>query len=248
MRRKILVSSNTGLPAHGPISCRDCFLSGGNTMDVGNWRAVNDPCAWGSATPKVLILGFSKGFTQASAYQSGRFEDIPFKDMRPRLSAMLSALGILSSGEDVSSRMVGSETDLAFGSLVRCSLSRKGKNGQYSCTGEVMPKAFTEEISSVVARCAAKFLSSLPPTVCLVLMLGTTDSYIKGCRELVRKLNPAGYKSLNEVAYRSGGVTFVHVSHPSGLNGHHGKWMEGGSDTASGMKRMAADAAISQSV
>lgn len=233
-----------GLPAHGPISCRSCFSAAGNEMDLGRWRVVNDPGAWGSAQPRILVLGFSKGFTQATAYKSGSFEDVPFKDMRPRLSAMLSALGVLRHGEDVSTRMVSGERELAFGSLVRCSLSRRGPTGAYSCTGQVMPKAFTEEIAVVVKRCAETFLAHLPGSVRLVLMLGITDSYIKGCAEVVQHLRPLQFSLLNNVAYRSGNVTFVHVSHPSGLNGHYGSWMERDSNTASGRKRIAAEDAI----
>ena len=34
-------------PAHGPIACRGCFLNAEPVMDVGPWRIVNDPGAWG---------------------------------------------------------------------------------------------------------------------------------------------------------------------------------------------------------
>jgi hypothetical protein len=97
--------TSTGLPPHDPISCRNCFSSTENVMEFGNWRVVNNPGAWGSAAPKILALGVSKGFAQATAYHRGFFDDVPFKDMRLRLSAMLTVLGVLRAGEDV--RMVG---------------------------------------------------------------------------------------------------------------------------------------------
>src|SRR6267154_5768859 len=92
-------TSTTTLPPHGRIGCRKCFTGEGSTQTVGKWQMVNDPASWGSAAPRVLILGFSKGFTQADAFRSGRFEDIPFKKMRPRLTEVLQLLGVLRKSE-----------------------------------------------------------------------------------------------------------------------------------------------------
>ncbi|TXN17217.1 hypothetical protein FV219_00895 [Methylobacterium sp. WL122] len=218
-------------------------------MDKGPWRAVNDPGAWGSAAPEVLVLGFSKGFTQATAARSGPFEAIPFKKMRPRLSEVLQVLGVLQAGEQVDARMVATERDIAFGSLVRCSLSRfDEKAGKHACTGPIMTKAFTETAAApLVKRCAETYLKHLPPSVRLVLMLGTGDSYIEGCRRTIRALHGAAFTPINEVAYRTGSVTWVHVSHPSGLNGYHGAWMTGDPTTKQGQKRRLAEAAVAAS-
>jgi hypothetical protein len=232
-------------PAHGPIQCRKCF--GGSTADaltIGRWQAVNDPGAWGSAAPKILVLGFSKGFTQAGAYRTCNFEDVPFKGMRPRLTEMLQSLGLLSRREAVDAKMLASENDFAFGSLVRCSLARRGDNGRLECTGAVMPKAFTEEIASVTRACAENYLTALPDSVRLVLMLGTTDGYIQSCKKLIRSIHPSTYQEINTVSYRAGGAVFVHISHPSGLNGHHPKWIAGDVSTPSGMKRNLAEAGV----
>src|ERR1019366_3624459 len=139
------IAPNT-LPSHGHITCRRCFTTDGNTQMIGKWQMVNDPTAWGSTTPEILVLGFSKGFTQANAFRSGRLEDIPFKNMRTRLTEELRLLGVLSATETVDQKIVATETKFAFGSLVRCSLSRLNVKGKLACTGEVMPKAFTEEI------------------------------------------------------------------------------------------------------
>ena len=67
------IAPNT-LPSHGHITCRRCFTTDGNTQMIGKWQMVNDPAAWGSASPEILILGFSKGFTQANAFRSGRLD------------------------------------------------------------------------------------------------------------------------------------------------------------------------------
>lgn len=233
-------------PAHGPIACRRCFSNADPVMDLGPWRAVNDPGAWGSASPEVLVLGFSKGFTQALAARSGPFETIPFKRMRPRLSEVLQVLGVLKSGEQVDTRMVATERTIAFGSLVRCSLSRfDEKAGKHACTGPIMTKAFTETAAApIVKRCAETHLKHLPPSVKLVVMLGTGDGYIKGCRQTIQALYGSVFTSLNEVAYRTGPVTWVHVSHPSGLNGYHGEWMAGDPATKQGKKRCLAMDAV----
>jgi hypothetical protein len=232
------------LPPHGRITCRRCFTTDSETQMIGKWQMVNDPAAWGSATPEILILGFSKGFTQAKAFQSGRFENIPFKDMRPRLTEILQLLGVMAATEIVDEKITATETKFAFGSLVRCSLSRINAKGELGCTGQVMPKAFTEEIASKVRKCSETFLNKLPDSVRLVLMLGTTDSYIDGCRGIIRGLHGAQFSEINVVSYRTGNVVWVHVSHPSGSNGHHKAWVAGDPTTKPGRKQNLALAAI----
>jgi hypothetical protein len=229
-------------PKHGRIACRQCFSDNSDTQTLGKWQVVNDPGAWGSCSPEILILGFSKGFTQANAYRAGRFEDIPFKDMRPRLTQVLRAIDIVAASERIDERMVISESRFAFGSLVRCSLARMNeRSGRLECTGQVMPKAFVEEISGVVRRCAETFLAHLPASSRLVLMLGTTDAYIKGCKRLIKAIYGKDYAELNEVGYRTGRVYWAHISHPSPLNGYHGAWLKGDASTKSGEKRQRAE-------
>ena len=239
--------STAMLPVHGHIACRKCFVDEGSTQMVGKWQMVNDPAAWGSASPKVLILGFSKGFTQAEAFRSGRFEDIPFKKMRPRLTEVLRLLGVLGQSEIVDQKMVASESEIGFGSLVRCSLSRLNAKGALECTGQVMAKAFVEEISANLKTCARTYLGDLPSSVRLVLLLGTTDSYITGCRTVVRSLYGTRFSDIDDVSYRTGDVVWVHASHPSPLNGHHGPWMAGDPSTKAGRKQTLAKAAVRSS-
>lgn len=196
------------------------------------------PRRWGSADPEILVLGFSKGFTQANAARSGRFEDIPFKDMRPRLTKVLDTLKVLGPTEQADDRMVATETRLAFGSLVRCSLSRfHPKKGKHLCSGEIMPKAFKEpQALPFVKRCTDTYLRHLPPRLRLVVLLGTDDRYIKGCRRTIQDLHGHEFRDVNEVAYRTGPVTWVHASHPSRTNGYYSTWMEGDPSTKQGNK------------
>lgn len=234
------------LPTHGPILCRRCFIDTAPSMELGDWRVVDDSSAWGSTDPKILILGFSKGFTQATAATSSRFEDIPFKGMRPRLTEVLQILGVLSNNEQVDSKMVAFEPDLAFGSLIRCSLSRynKAKN-KHECTGPIMPKAFIDPaIAPVVSRCIETYLGNFSPRLKLVILLGTGDAYINGCRDKIRRLHERRFCEINPVAYQTGPVTWVHAGHPSRGNGYHSAWMKGDHTNKQGQKRIFAVEAI----
>lgn len=53
------------------------------------------PATGEASSPTILVLGFSKGFTQARAFQDPAFEEIPFEGMRERLTQALRALGAL---------------------------------------------------------------------------------------------------------------------------------------------------------
>lgn len=239
-----MISSPT-FPGHGPINCRVCFTSDNPVETIGSWQAVNDPGAWGSASPAILVLGFSKGFTQAGAYSTEKFEEIPFKGMRPRLTVALRRIDLLSERETVESKFTPLERDYAFGSLVRCSLSRLNeKTGKRECTGSVMQKAFTEDVSALVTQCTRRFLADLPPSVRVVVLLGTGNPYIAGCKNVIRLLYGPGFREINEVAYATPGVTWVHIAHPSGLNGHFDSWVVGSKDHASGRKLTLALAAL----
>ena len=242
----VIRNSEASLPAHGRIECRRCYDGiWGDILESGKWQAVNDPGAWGSATPTVLVLGFSKGFTQANAYRSGRFEDVPFKNMRTRLEASLKLLGLMDHGVAINETFTSTERTFAYGSLVRCSLSRMNdKTGKRECTGQVMPKAFTESIKPVVRNCADTFLSRLPDSVRAVVMLGTTGSYIKSCRDLIRSIHGSAFSDVNEVAYKTGTVLWLHAAHPSGMNGFFNPWISGDPADPSGLKCALAKQAV----
>jgi hypothetical protein len=241
-----LETTPSSLPPHGRIQCRRCFPGvAGDTLEAGKWQAVNDPGAWGSSTPEVLVLGFSKGFTQANAYRSDIFENIPFKNMRPRLEASLKLLNLMDRSKAIASTFTAQETRLAYGSLVRCSLSRlNDRTGNRECTGQVMPKAFTESVSPMVRRCAETFLSRLPDTVRVVVMLGTTDAYVRSCRDLIRSIYGSSFSDVNAVAYKTGKALWVHVAHPSGMNGFYAPWLEGNPSNPSGLKCSLAKQAV----
>jgi len=238
----------TALPPHGPIRCRRCFTSDREIEEIALWQVVNDPGAWGAQQPDILILGFSKGFTQANAYRTAPFEAVPFKGkvMRARLTEVLRRIGVLNDSETIDPRFSAGEREFGFGSLVRCSLSRLNARGERECTGEVMPKAFTEPVQVVVRRCTQTYLANLPATIRLVVMLGSGSPYSKGCKNLIRSLYGAEFRDINEVAYETPGALWVHVAHPSPGNGFFSRWMEGASSDASGIKLQRALEAIAK--
>lgn len=245
----------TLLPKHGKLNCRDCFSSSSDISECGKWRIRNDPGAWGTNTPKYLVLGFSKGSTQADIYQNGEFDKVGFGgfETRRNLTNVLRSVGLLDSWEHVDSKIRATEQDFHFASLVRCSLARLNerklaKTGAttYETSGELIVKSFTE-VPHYLKNCTTKHLSDLPPSVSLVAMLGTDDRYIKGIKSLIRSLHPASFSDVNSVSFMASGALWVHLTHPSKGNGHLSAWLKGDQSNTSGAKRNLAAATIQSS-
>jgi hypothetical protein len=64
--------NETCLPAHGRVDCVLCHR--GQTVSFDrtvtgddDWRITANPLAWGNPNAEVVVLGFSKGPTQAGA-------------------------------------------------------------------------------------------------------------------------------------------------------------------------------------
>lgn len=214
-------------PAHGKVNCSLCFPVPGGTISRGKWSFHNDPGHWGSSTPTILVLGFSKGPTQKAAYSRSTFEDVAFAGMRHRLQMILATLGIVSKEEDFNRRFQASESSLAFASLIRCTVEMPDAPPKGS--GNLMLKVFRDpEPRRLLKNCANRFLRYLPSELKLVMMLGVQDGYIKRCRWLIEVLHGGDYRYINPVAYSTGRVIWVHVPHPSGSNnGHIRDWMDG---------------------
>lgn len=241
------------LPSHGPIACRQCWqgrdVNAEYTTSDGRFRVVNDPGAWGCAEPSVLVLGISKGFTQARAFAMGDFDTVPFKDCRDRLKRVLEVVGVMDAGADIDAAMGAGERHFGWGSLVRCSLSgwnaRKGAFG--AGTPEVLPAFKHPEASRFLQGCMRKYLADLPDTVSLVVLLGNDNRYIEIVAEELIRLHGQAYERINPVAHRVCGRPWVHVAHPSRGNGFFGQFVSGAADTGQGLKRELARAAINLS-
>jgi hypothetical protein len=230
--------------AHGPLKCRECFPGEGDTLTLGDWKLQNDPGYYGSSDPEILVLGFSKGLNQAKAAEEGCFDRIAFAGARHRLKTVLQVLNLMPTDRDINALMTSSERTFGVASLVRCSFS-KLKNGVYKTSGDVIPSAFTnQDTLRIVGTCARRYLLHLPQRVRLVVLLGTSDSYIAKTKVLCSSIYP-DYCERNRVSFRTDGVLWVYAAHPSPGNGHFDEWARGSVDTTSGRKRWLALEALS---
>tara|TARA_Y100001934_G_C12369767_1_gene785618 strand:+ start:2679 stop:3773 length:1095 start_codon:yes stop_codon:yes gene_type:complete len=242
------------LPQHGKIECSTCYgPAEKEAFPHELWKMRNDPGAWGGAKPEWLVLGFSKGSTQADYYDNGSFEEVAFAGMRPRLERILKHLGALSAGESLDAAIANPAGNVAFGSLIRCSVARQDESGKYQCSGPLIKKSF-KEIPQVISACTNRFLKELPDSVRTVVMLGNDSGYIKHCHSLIKDLFPVAFEEVNDVAARADGRLWLHVAHPSGANGHFEGWMESQSEASRKRKLVeealglfGADTAIAQS-
>jgi hypothetical protein len=215
------------LPEHGKIDCSDCFNSDMTKQTCGQWRLDNNPCAWGSSSPRVLVLGFSKGANQTEVIQKGMFEDIAFSGVRDRLKEVLLISGLIDKDQDINSIFKSDEKEFAFGSLLRCGLSYDQYNsGKFATSGSIIAKSFKiEPTRTWINNCAQKYLVDLPSSVKVVVMLGVSNTYLTNCWDLISGIYSDAQR-INEVAYIAGNKLFVHLVHPSRANGHFSDWCE----------------------
>lgn len=231
------------LPTHGRLNCRKCYESNGSEHCTPHpkWQMVNDPGHWGSATPEYLVLGFSKGATQAETFRTGRHEDVAFAKMRPRLERELKLLGALKSHESVNEKIERPDSNIAFGSLIRCSLTREdasasAKKGHqvFASSGSLIVKSFNE-VPHIIQNCVGEFLTQLPSTLKVIFFLGTADTYVREVKLVIKRQYPESYQDLNQMAFRADGKKWVFIAHPSPANGTFGNWLS--ASDVSGAKR-----------
>lgn len=222
---------NNFLPTHGFIGCRSCYSGQGNSHEFSNadgskWKIEQPNAAWGSANPKVLVLGFSRGGNQSKPGIS--FDEIAFKGMRTQLAKILSSLRLLR-GEAIDERIRASERDFAFGSLIRCSVSQwEDSTASYSKSGNSILQRFAKgDATKLVAeQCGKNYLANLPEATRLVVLLGNEEKYINFCRELIDRVR-GDAKWVTPMAYDSKGVRFVHVIHAKAQGRLIPDWLAG---------------------
>lgn len=222
------------LHSHGRIACTACFPAGSTDFAPHpKWTMRNDPGAWGSANPTILVLGFSKGATQKDIYDTGTFDDIAFggQETRANLTNILRTARLIGQYQTAADLIRSSELGFAFGSLVRCSCARidekeskeRGK-AVYRTSGALILKSF-KEIPRVIETCSRRYIANLPASLRLLCFLGVTDGYIKQCRQLVRGLYPDGFEDIDDVSYKTSRFMCVHLTHPSKGNGTVDAWL-----------------------
>jgi hypothetical protein len=238
-----MMTTNNGY-SHGSISCKDCFAGSENIMALGDWRLHNNPGYYGSSSPEILILGFSKGANQNKVALGGDFDKIAFANARHRLQIILETLEIMPKNRSIDDLMTAKEKQFGIASLVRCSFGKMQSNGTCKTSGDVIPSSFkNRDTLEIIETCSKKYLSELPKSTKLVVLLGASEMYIKKTTDLIQRLY-TDFLIVNDVSFVSGGALWIYATHPSPGNGYFNAWVKNGWDDKSGHKRLLAIEAL----
>ncbi len=217
------------LPSHGRIDCTKCY--GGNRIEFGEtvrtqegWRITANPLAWGNPSAEVVVLGFSKGPTQAGALALATHDEIAYKGSRHNVGRILAHIGLLPSMEPglyskaIDSVIADRNGRFHFGSLVRCTVERFDKNDAAwkGSGGGMLDKFVASGFGKEVARnCTNRFLARFPDSTRLVVMfgLGTKLNYVREAQRLFESCRAGRWRWINEVAYADDQIVVVHVEH-----------------------------------
>ncbi len=90
------------LPKHGRIKCNRCYVNSDSVFDQSQeecegWRITSNPLAWGNQNPKVVVLGFSKGPTQAGALANTPHNEIAYKGRRLNVGKIMAHVDLIPS-------------------------------------------------------------------------------------------------------------------------------------------------------
>ena len=217
------------LPIHGRIHCTQCLPNGNVEFDSskvtqGDWRITTNPLAWGSIRPQVIVLGFSKGPTQAGALANAPHDEIAYKGSRTNVGKILSYIGLLkvsadnSFSESVSAAIADRSGPFHFGSLIRCTVERFDHIEQEwkGSGGGMLDKFVATDFGTMVAsNCVKKHLCDLPTSTKLIVMFGMGQklNYVKAAFDLYKSARGGDWRWLNEVSYTDGKIVVVHVEH-----------------------------------
>jgi hypothetical protein len=212
-------------PQHGPLNCTKCFSLNQHATNANGWQLINDPGHWGAEDPVVLVLGQSKGNTQRSIFARGSssFDRAGFAGSRPRLANILAKIGINISPKDVDSHFQASETNIAFASVLRCSISfPSGKT-----SGSPLNKAMHDHDAGIwLSTCMRTWLSKPYTRLRIVVLLGITQSYVDGIMDRIRDLHPSTFIRLDMGTAVAAGITWTFAQHPSPISeNHYQKWI-----------------------
>lgn len=229
----------TCLPAHGRVACAACHRGQPYDFDRtvtsdNEWRITNNPLAWGNSSPEIVVLGFSKGPTQAGALATQQHDAIAYKGGRTNLAKILHHVRLIDVPEARAvDRLIADRNGrFHFASLVRCTVERFDREKQEwkGTGGGMLDKFVASNFGKAVAnQCASRFLVNLPAKTRLVLMLGmgAGGNYVRACRSLYRTIRPGNWRDINDVAYTDGKVTVVHTEHFQSQGALIPNWLSG---------------------
>ena len=227
----------------------ECRLCWGNSNEKQTFcdgrrsKIVNDPGYWGASDPRVLVLGMSKGNTQSEAmsesWRNGDYDIVPFKGFRPRLLKVLQAVGLMPGVESLESRIKETELSYGWASIMRCSLTGLKPDGTFGASSAQVIAAMKRQLDEL-SNCIASHLGRLSRRTRLVVLLSNDDNYMRVISKTMKGVFGQAYEehpSLSPVVFRAGPRIFVHVGHPSPLNGTLGEFLEGDKFSGQGKKR-----------
>jgi hypothetical protein len=231
----------TTLPCSGRIDCALChskpvvFDDTREADETGEWRLIANPLAWGNERPEVLVLGFSKGPSQAGELGRLPHDEIPYRKGRLNVGKILTHVGLLPTARpDEMKQMVDRAIAdphgrFGWGSLIRCTVERfdaerRAWVGSGGMIDQFMATRFGKQISS---NCAARFLGGLPRETKLIIMfgLGARMGYVATARRAIESGRPSAWRMVNDVAYTDGKVTVVHVEHFASQGANIPNWL-----------------------
>lgn len=246
------------LPMHGRVNCTLCYDAKPVIFDKtrqveSEWRITANPLAWGNQNAEIVILGFSKGPTQAGALAHIPHDEIAYKGSRSNVGKILAHIGLLPiSDADTLRRTVdrliaNKSGRFHFGSLIRCTVEQYDRRTMKwkGSGGGMLDKFVTSRFGQQIAQqCTKSFLRDLPPETKLVVMfgLGTKGNYVKAAFKLFRSARPGKWSWVNEVAYSDGAITVVHVEHFASQGALIPNWMGSNDHERGKLGRLAAEA------
>lgn len=231
----------TGLPQHGRVECSICHRGQPYAFDKTRteeegWRITNNPLSWGGSMPEVIVLGFSKGPTQAGALSSQPHDQIAFRGGRTNLAKILHHVGLLDtpSSSLVDDAIADRSGRFHFASLIRCTVERfdpkKNPPGWLGTGGGMLDKFVARQFGqTVLGNCSTRFLGDLPLQTKLIVMLGlgTGGNYVIACKRAFGSARPGVWRSINEVSYTDGSVVVVHTEHFAAQGALLPNWLSG---------------------
>jgi hypothetical protein len=217
------------LPKHGRVNCTRCFQDSlvefdKTTRTENGWRIKFNPLAWGNEEPEIIVLGFSKGPTQAGALAKDLHNEIACKKSRLNVGKILSHIGLIPSGthqklkSHVDNLIADTNGRFHFASLIRCTVERHDQktDSWKGSGGGMLDKFVSNPFGQFVAtNCTKKFLSKLPEKTKIVILfgLGSKMNYVSEAYNLFQNARPGNWRKINSVAYTDGIITVVHVEH-----------------------------------
>jgi len=252
------------LPSHGRVSCSLCHSDPALQFDVskrteGDWRITANPLSWGSTAPEIVVLGFSKGPTQAGALATTPHDEIAYKGSRLNVGKILAHIGLIPADTPaelkryVDNLIADRSGRFHFASLVRCTVERLDrKSASWKGSGGGMLDKFvaTPFGNSVATNCTATFLRDLPQETRLVVMfgLGTDLNYVSSAYGLFRRARPGSWKMINSVSYTDSTITVVHVEHFASQGALIPNWLGENDHPRSNLGRLSKAAVVASAV